>query len=86
MLPAFEFEGWIAIVAITITIIYRMYKCNKNFDYNLNINLICLAIFTSLLWLLFGYHYKIKDLIKQFSIAILLYILILTYFYCNKHF
>jgi hypothetical protein len=84
MIPAFEFDGYISILAIFLTLSYRLYKCNKTYDYNMIKNLIFLGILCSIIWIFFGYKYKLNDLIKQFIFTILLYLIFLIYFYCKK--
>jgi len=84
MIPAFEFEGYLAIISIIATLSYRLYKCNKTYDLDMIKNLIFLGIFTSLIWIMFGYKYKLNDLIKQFVFTIILYLIFLIYFYCKK--
>lgn len=77
MIPIFEFDGIIPVITIVGFIVYRLYNCILMYNNKFITHLLYLSIFTSIIWLLFGYHYKVNGLIYQLIILLIIYIIFL---------
>ncbi len=79
MLPLFEFTGLFPIFFGIVLILTRAFYFVKKYDYDFLFKVMCMALFTSITWLIFGYYYSIHAITGQFVIISIVYFLILIY-------
>lgn len=79
MIPVFEFESWFVIVGLFLFLLLRVYKCTQKYDRIFLRDLLIFGIISSMIWIVFGYKYKIKTLVYQFVILIAIYVCLILY-------
>lgn len=86
MIPVIEFSGYLAIVIPILFIVFRLYYCAHIYKKRMIMEILSVALLTSLIWLTYGLYRKFKPLICQFMVITLFYFVTISYmYYMNYH-
>jgi len=73
MIPVLEVKGLIAILITILLILIRLYFCFKLYNDPFIIEILSLALFTSIIWLIYGIYRSHDILIFPFIVTVMIY-------------
>lgn len=84
MIPVLEIQGYLAICLTVIIVMARIYYCNKLYNAKFIMEILIMAILTSILWIAYCMYKSHHGLLCQFVISLVLYVSVLMYMMCMK--
>ena len=86
MIPILEVQGYFALFIATLIVLSRIYYCCKMYDIKFIIEILIMAILTSILWICYCVYKSNKSLMYQFILSIFVYFIVVVYlkFCCNS--
>jgi hypothetical protein len=79
MIPIIEVQGYIAIIITTIILISRLYYCFTLYDNNFIIDMLSLALLTSITWMSYCGYRSYTAMMYQFIPSVIIYITAILY-------
>jgi hypothetical protein len=77
--PAFETESWCITILVFILLMNRIHDSFKRYNKYFVRELLYFSIFTSLIWLFFGYRNRMKKLMCRLTFLMIIYGCIIIY-------
>jgi len=86
MIPVIEFSGWLSIIIPVIFLSVRLLNCYRLYDRKFVVEIVTMALLTSIAWFIYAKYKNIKMLHDQFGILIGLYSIILIAYFIHTCF